>query len=125
MAKKKAKKRTKKAARKGSASKSKASGHRWKPGQSGNPKGRPPNEEIRRVRDLASKHVPEAIQTLASVMSTSDDDRARCLAANSILDRAAGKPKQQHEFQVQDLRRMSDNELLAKVAEALEVIPDE
>src|SRR4051812_43432838 len=66
----------------------------FQPGQSGNPAGRAPvNKEL---RDLARQHMPQAIETLAALMS----DRlvapaARIAAANSLLDRGYGKPVQE------------------------------
>jgi hypothetical protein len=65
----------------------------FKPGQSGNPGGRP--KTVGPVRDLAGKHTKEAIETLASVMKdTSAPHAARVAAANGLLDRAHGKPSQ-------------------------------
>ena len=60
------------------------------PGQSGNPGGRPNST----IRELARQHSTEAVETLAKVMKASRSDRARILAANSLLDRAWGKPTQ-------------------------------
>ena len=64
----------------------------WKPGQSGNPGGRPgvPPE----VRDAARARTTLAIDTLAEVCERSDNDSARVAAANSLLDRAWGRPTQ-------------------------------
>jgi len=60
------------------------------PGQSGNPGGRPNST----IRELARQHSTEAVETLAKIMKASRSDRARILAANSLLDRAWGKPTQ-------------------------------
>lgn len=64
--------------------------YQFKPGQSGNPKGRPKIPP--HVRDLARAYTEDAVQVLANVMMTSDDDGARVKAAIAILDRAWGKP---------------------------------
>ena len=62
----------------------------WKPGQSGNPGGRP--KEVGHVRELARRHTPEAIETLAAIMRTSKSDTSRVAAAQALLDRAWGHP---------------------------------
>jgi hypothetical protein len=59
-------------------------------GQSGNPGGRPNST----IRELARQHSKEAVETLAKIMKASHSDRARILAANSLLDRAWGRPTQ-------------------------------
>jgi len=63
-------------------------------GQSGNVLGRYPS--IKAVQTTAKKHSIEALQVLIDVMQ---DDTAsadsRVSAANSVLDRAAGKQEQQ------------------------------
>lgn len=61
------------------------------------PAGRPKgalNKVTKDIKALAAKHTPEALSTLASIMKASDSDAARVAAANSLLDRAWGRPKQ-------------------------------
>lgn len=63
---------------------------KWVKGQSGNPGGRP--KEIGDVKVLARQHTPEAIQTLADIMTdTEAPPAARVAAANGILDRGYGR----------------------------------
>ncbi len=64
----------------------------WKPGQSGNPGGRP--KEVAEVKALARKHTQEALETLAKLMKSGTPDRTRVAAAEAILDRAWGRPSQ-------------------------------
>lgn len=65
----------------------------FKPGHSGNPGGRPKIDQ--EVRRLAQEMSVEAIHTLGDIMrDTEGDKRVRAMAANSILDRAVGKPVQ-------------------------------
>ncbi len=64
----------------------------WKPGQSGNPGGRP--KEVAEVKALACKHTQEALETLAKLMKSGTPDRTRVAAAEAILDRAWGRPTQ-------------------------------
>jgi hypothetical protein len=61
-------------------------------GVSGNPGGQP--KGVMEVRELARKWAPQAIATLAAIMTDeSQPGPARCLAANSLLDRGYGKPQ--------------------------------
>ena len=65
----------------------------WKPGQSGNPGGRP--REVAEVRDLAREHTPKAIATLAGIMDDAEQPaRARVAAAEALLDRGWGRATQ-------------------------------
>jgi hypothetical protein len=64
----------------------------WKPGQSGNPGGRP--AVVREVRELAQKHSAEAIETLVKIMQNEKAPlNTRAAAAGAILDRAVGRPE--------------------------------
>ena len=64
----------------------------WKPGQSGNPGGR--TAELAEVQALARQASPEAMQNIIDKMS-SKDERVSLLAADKVLERAWGKPKEQ------------------------------
>ena len=46
------------------------------------------------LRALAKEYTPEALATLVQVMKASESDAARVSAANSVLDRAYGRPPQ-------------------------------
>ena len=46
------------------------------------------------VKEAAQAFTADAIETLASIMRASESDAARVAAANAILDRGHGKPKQ-------------------------------
>jgi hypothetical protein len=63
----------------------------FKPGQTGNPGGRP--RVVWEVRALAQQHAPAAIQRLVTLM-TSEDERVSVAAAQALLDRALGRPEQ-------------------------------
>jgi len=60
-------------------------------GKSGNPGGRP--KEAAEVKALARKHGPEAIKKLVDLLRGTDARVAKA-AADSLLDRAYGKPAQ-------------------------------
>lgn len=73
---------------------SKRGGHRnlkpaWKPGQSGNPMGRPPRPLD--LAALAREHTVEAVEKLVEVMRGDDHSRA-LYAVQQLLDRGWGKP---------------------------------
>ena len=71
--------------------KARAANGQFPKGQSGNPGGRPRDEQ--KVAELARSHSREAIETLAELMRTSNDERVRGTAMQTLLDRGWGKPK--------------------------------
>lgn len=69
----------------------------FRPGQSGNPSGRP--KALKHVEEAAREHTPAAIATLAAIMQ--DDAQpaaARTHAAQILLDRGWGKARQPAEL---------------------------
>ena len=65
----------------------------FKPGQSGNPNGRP--RVLADVQNAAREHSCEAIDTLAQIMrNPKAPAAARTSAACALLDRGYGKPSQ-------------------------------
>lgn len=68
---------------------------RFEPGQSGNPGGRP--KENNEVKALARALGIEAIEKLAQLMR-GDDPRVASSAAQALLDRGFGKPSQSVEM---------------------------
>lgn len=60
-------------------------------GQSGNPSGRPKKDKD--ITVLARDESEKALKVLIKLMG-SDDDRVALTAAQAVLDRAVGKPKQ-------------------------------
>jgi hypothetical protein len=66
----------------------------WKPGQSGNPAGRPKPEVD--IAALARKHGPRCIEVAARLLG-SKDEKMRLAAAIALLDRGFGRPKQEIE----------------------------
>jgi hypothetical protein len=63
----------------------------FKPGQSGNPSGRPP--QVLEVIKIARDNCPKAIKRIVALMA-SDDERVALQAAESLLNRGLGKPVQ-------------------------------
>jgi len=64
----------------------------FKPGVSGNPGGRP--RQVGEVRKLAMEFTGEAVELLAEIMrNVKAPLQARAAAANTLLDRAIGKPE--------------------------------
>jgi hypothetical protein len=64
----------------------------WQPGQSGNPKGRPSIKG--EVETLARTYTIEALETLADLMRNGTSDNVRMAAANALLNRGWGLPRQ-------------------------------
>jgi hypothetical protein len=91
-------------------------GRRFVRGMSGNPGGRPRVPE--HVRVAARSLTFESIQTLADVMrDRSQTGSSRVAAANSLLDRAWGRPETTSHVNVtRDVRDLSTSELLAAIA---------
>jgi hypothetical protein len=68
-------------------------GRPFEKGKSGSPGGRP--REIQEIVDLARTNSVDAVNTLARIMRDPDaPHQAQIAAANSMLDRAFGKPKE-------------------------------
>jgi hypothetical protein len=67
-------------------------GRPFKPGQSGNPGGRP--AIVGELRELARAHAPEAIKELARLALHAKTETARIAAIRELLDRGFGKATQ-------------------------------
>lgn len=72
------------------------------------------------ITELAREQTDAALQALVSIAKEGESEAARVSAANSLLDRAYGKPSQSHELSGPggepielDLRKLSDEELSA------------
>jgi HEAT repeat protein len=103
----------------------------YKPGECGNPSGRP-KADIR-LKELAREHTERAIQALVLAL---DDERTRVAAAVALLDRGYGKPAQaitgedggaiiQEVRHIHDLRGLTDAELETMAILAEKALGDE
>jgi hypothetical protein len=90
----------------------------WKPGQSGNAGGF--NPDIAAVRRLARENSIEAMQQILTLMRTAKDERVRLVAADKVLERAFGKPKEEDSKDRPPMSRERILELL-RYAATLEV----
>ena len=75
-------------------------GRPFRPGQSGNPGGRPKSNE--HVRNIARSNSVRAVERLIELIE-SDDERVALTAAKEVLDRAFGKPKPDTEHDKEQL----------------------
>lgn len=94
----------------------------WKKGQSGNPSGRAkvPREVVEAARALTQ----DALDTLAEVMRDKDaGPSARVSAAQTILDRAWGKPTQPIDANINVLDRLSEQDAMVAIG-VLEALAD-
>ena len=71
--------------------KSRSANGQFQKGQSGNPGCRPGDEQ--KVAELARCYTREAIETLAELMRSGNDERVTGTAAQALLDRGCGEPK--------------------------------
>lgn len=72
------------------------------------------------LEELAKTHAPAALRALVKVMETSTSDPAIVAAANGLLDRGYGKPRQAVEVSGDlKLRTMSDQDLDAAITRHL------
>ena len=89
----------------------------WQPGQSGNPKGRPSIKG--EVETLARTYTTEAIETLVDLMRNGFPDAVRAAAANALLNRGWGLPRQAVEVSpaiLKPVSQMSLDEVEAEIA---------
>ena len=64
----------------------------WKPGQSGNPKGRPP--KLVDISAMAREYGPECVRKCVALMRNSPDERVQFAATKELMDRGYGRPTQ-------------------------------
>jgi len=107
--------------------------NRWRPGQSGNPSGLSGEygeavriarsyaaAAMRRLAELAALNQLDGEGNLVPLSELPDADRrVIAVAANSILDRALGKPKDQSDGGPQSLARMPVEDQKRRVLELL------
>jgi hypothetical protein len=69
--------------------------YKFEPGRSGNPAGLPKarREQLEACEAAARAHTEEAIATLVELMRHSSDERVRVVAAEKLLERGYGRPR--------------------------------
>lgn len=79
----------------------------WPKGVSGNPAGRKPRTEAQKAEAQALKQSEKAMAKLVKLID-SDDERVALAAAQALLDRGLGKPKQTVDSTVTQKRDVAD-----------------
>ena len=57
-----------------------------------------PNKNTASLKELASKHGPEAIKEIRAIAKTAENEQTRLAAWRELLDRGFGKPAQYNEI---------------------------
>ena len=71
-------------------------GKAFKKGQSGNPLGRQKKtEEERTLEQMCREKTPEALSVILGIMHNGENERNKLTAANIIIERGHGKPRQE------------------------------
>ncbi len=81
----------------------------WKPGQSGNPGGRP--KVAPEVREMAKQKSKEAFERICQIIAD-DDSRVALAACNVVLERAYGRPATERPTVSVDLPEIDNPESL-------------
>jgi hypothetical protein len=82
---------------------------KFKPGQSGNPGGRP--KAVMELQQAAREHTKEAVERLV-FWTKSDHPAASPMAAKELLDRGWGRPQQTMNVRkIRDITDLDDTEL--------------
>ena len=71
-----------------------------------------PNKATADIKAAAQAYTEDALATLAQIMKAGESEAARVAAANSILDRGFGKPRQSMDLDAQVKADFSTIELV-------------
>jgi hypothetical protein len=83
----------------------------WKPGQSGNPSGRPKHDIAAEIAKAVFENNREALYLAYTKAAL----KGNAYAFKELADRAFGKLKERHEVEVSQYRELTDEQLLERV----------
>lgn len=78
------------------AGKKRGPGRPFQKGQSGNPRGRKPDAELKAARELCAPYAQEAVDAIIAIIRRGRSEMARIVAAEKILERVYGRVPQKH-----------------------------
>src|SRR5262249_55634659 len=104
--------------------------HAWKPGQSGNPAGRPKSRTLsEHLRDRLKEQFPSRSDaTYGRMVAEALVDRAingDVMAIREVYDRVEGKPKQTIDVNVEERKREMVEDAIAQMIEEAQVTREE
>lgn len=90
-----------------------AAPNKWKPGQSGNPSGRPKNDIAREIAKAVFENNKEKLYKAFAKAAL----KGNAYAFSQLADRAYGKLKERVEFDVNEYRDVSESAILDRILE--------
>jgi uncharacterized protein DUF5681 len=87
--------------------------NKWKPGQSGNPSGRPKHDVAREIAKAVFENNKEKLYKAYAKAAL----RGNAYAFSQLADRAYGKLKERVEYEISEYREVSEKALIERITE--------